>query len=85
MPGNIKERMSVEQSPTLRKHYRDRKGGTMSRDRKKNREKAWAHKEERLDGKNAYGINDPTPREAVARIIKERKGYVKEQSAAASQ
>lgn len=28
-------------------------------------------KQELLDSKNAYGVNDPTPREAVKKIVRE--------------
>ena len=46
----------------------------MARDRAKNREKV--RKEKELDGANAYGVQDPTPREAVHNIIEDRKGNV---------
>ena len=39
----------------------------MARDRKQNREKVRVEKA--LDRANAYGIKDPTPREAVKNII----------------
>jgi hypothetical protein len=39
----------------------------MSRDRKKNRKKVKIEKT--LDRANAYGVQDPTPREAVKNII----------------
>ena len=42
----------------------------MARDREKNRKKV--RKEKALDSKNAYGNSDPTPRDAVGRIIKEQ-------------
>ena len=44
----------------------------MSRDRKKNRAKKKMYAtEERLGTRNAFGIKDPTPYEAVLRIRKE--------------
>ena len=39
----------------------------MARDREKNRERV--RKEKALDQANAYGVQDPTPREAVKNII----------------
>lgn len=44
-----------------------------NRDRQKeNKKKKYA--EQRLDSKNAYGISDKTPREAVNNMIEKSKG-----------
>ena len=43
----------------------------MPRDRKKNRAKVWIEKA--LDHKDNYGLPDPTPRLAVAEIIRQQK------------
>lgn len=59
----------IDTALTLRKHYRDREGGSMSRDRRVNREKVKeAKREDRLDRKNAFGNSDLTPFEAVLRM-----------------
>lgn len=52
----------------------------MPKSRAKTRENAWKGKrEERLDRKNAFGNNDPTPFEAVIRIREgEKNNYAKE-------
>jgi hypothetical protein len=47
------------------------KGEAMSRNRETNRAKV--KREEQLNGKNEYGASDPTPKNAVANIIKERR------------
>jgi len=53
------------------KRFRGRKGRAM-KNRKKTRYNAWkAKQEERLDTRNAFGIKDPTPYEAVLRIRKD--------------
>ena len=47
-------------------------GGRIMKNRKKTRYNAWkAKQEERLDTRNAFGIKDPTPYEAVLRIRKD--------------
>jgi len=59
----------------LRSIARGGRGRSMARDRKKNREKKKMYaREERLETRNAFGIKDPTPYEAVLRIRKE-DGY----------
>ena len=43
----------------------------MARDRKKNREKI--KQEAMLDRKNRFNVNDPTPYEAVKRIVEKEQ------------
>ena len=63
-----KEKKNGEVSDVV-KAFPGPEGGRIMKNRKKTRYNAWkAKQEERLDTRNAFGIKDPTPYEAVLRI-----------------
>jgi hypothetical protein len=60
----------------------DERGKSMPKSRLKTRANRKKGKlEERLDRQNAYGINDPTPQEAVMRIRKKQNAEGKARQA----